>query len=264
MPLPRRSLLAALAATPLLRLAARAAEPPLIAAAADLEFALAEIIGAFEKETGIRLRAVYGASGHFAQQIENGAPFALFLSADESYPKALAAKGLTEGEGVVYAEGRLVLFARRDASFSADGAFSSLRAALERGKLGKLAIANPAHAPYGRAAEAALQEMGLWERLAPHLVYGESVEQAASFVASGAAEGGLLPLALCVPPAPLAALGASAPLPPETYRSAPLRQRMVLIKGAPPAAEAFFRFLQGETARRILLRYGFSVPAGGQ
>jgi molybdate transport system substrate-binding protein len=266
MTLSRRLALALLVASPLASSPrrGRADGPPLVAAAADLAFALADIVALFTRETGMTVRVVYGASGHFAQQIENGAPFALFLSADESYPRALAAKGLTEGEGVVYAEGKLVLFARTGAAFTPDPALAGLRAALAAGKLGKVALANPAHAPYGRAAAAVLQGAGLTEALAPHLVYGESVEQAAAFVESGAAEGGFLPLALCLPPAPLAAQGRFAEIPPAAYRAAPLRQRMVLIKGAGREAAAFYRFLQGETARQVLLRYGFSVPSQEQ
>lgn len=262
----RRPLLGLLSASPLLLRPqrGRSASPPLIAAAADLSFALDEIIALFGRETGLEVRAVYGASGHFARQIENGAPFALFLSADESYPLALAAKGLTQGEGVMYAEGRLVLFARTPASFSPDAALEGLRAALAAGRLGRLALANPAHAPYGRAAAAVLRGAGLEAPLAPHLVFGESVQQAAAFVESGAAEGGFLPLALVLPPAPLAALGRHTVIPPEAYRDAPLRQRMVLLRGAGPAAEAFYRFMQGEAARRILARYGFSVPGREQ
>jgi molybdate transport system substrate-binding protein len=153
-----------LAAAFIARLGACAADTvPTIAAAADLNYALKEVAERFTKDTDKKVKLTFGSSGNFTTQIRQGAPFGVFLSADEEYVKALAKEGKTEGDGTLYAIGRIGLFAPRGSPLKVDGDLNDLAAALKDGRLQKFAIANPEHAPYGRAARAALQHAGLWE-----------------------------------------------------------------------------------------------------
>lgn len=236
---------------------ARAQEGPLIAAASDLRFALDEVAAAFTAQTGQPLRISYGSSGTFAAQIQQGAPFEMFLSADEGYVFALADAGLTRDRGTLYAQGRIVLFAPNGSPLEVDEGLDGLERALEAGLIDRLAIANPEHAPYGRAAEQALRTRGLWEAVAPHLVLGENVSQAAQFATSGSAQGGIIAYSLALAPT-IAPLGRHALIPEDWH--APLRQRMVLTVHAGEEAAAFYAYLQTEPARAILRRYGFILP----
>ena len=165
-----------------------AAEVPAIAAAADLKFALAEVAARFSAETGQKVRISFGSSGTFMTQIEQGAPFEIFLSADENFVFRLANRGLTEDRGRLYAVGQIVLFAPLGSSLAVDAELRGLKSALAAGSLRRFAIANPEHAPYGRAARAALQSAGLWAEVAPCLVFGENAAHAMQFAASGSAD----------------------------------------------------------------------------
>ncbi|WP_395673889.1 molybdate ABC transporter substrate-binding protein [Phenylobacterium sp.] len=251
----RRHMLAALIA--LLSSPAIAQEAPVVAAASDLQSALPEIAAAFQKRTGLTVRLTFAASGALTQQIQNGAPYQVFLSADEDYVRRLLAAGRTEGEGRLYAVGRLGIFAPRGSSLKADPGLRDLKAAVRDGRVTRFAIANPDHAPYGRAAREALQTAGLWEAIRPRLVLGENVSQAGQFAVSGSAQGGLIPLSLASTPQVKAA-GTFALLPAAMHK--PLRQRAVVLKGARPTARAFYDFLGGAEARAVLARYGFTLP----
>jgi molybdate transport system substrate-binding protein len=237
----------------------RAADIPAIAAAADLKFALAEVAQAFEKDTGRQLKISYGSSGNFTQQIEQGAPFELFLSADENYIFRLADKGIAVDRGALYAVGRVVLFAPHGSPLKADAQLADLKSALSDGRLKRFAIANPDHAPYGRAARAALQHAGLWETIQPKLVLGENAGQATQFAAAGSSQGGIVPLSLSKAPE-IAKLGSFALIPAEWHAAEPLRQRMALTKKAGETARAFHAYVQQPAARAILVRYGFVLP----
>jgi molybdate transport system substrate-binding protein len=230
---------------------------PIVAAASDLKFALDEIAAEFGKQTGQGVNVVYGASGNLTRQLTEGAPYELFLSADEGFIYRLADAGLVRDRGVLYAVGRLVIFAPRGSPLTVDPELNGLRDLVARGALTRFAIANPQHAPYGRAAEAALRAKGLWQSVEPRLVLGESVAQAAQFATMGDAVGGLLAHSLVLAP-PLRAKGTYALLPEALHP--PLRQRMVLTLGAGAVAERFFAFLQQPPARAILAKYGFSLP----
>jgi len=234
-------------------------EIPVVAAAADLKFALTEVADQFRRNTGQSVKLVFGSSGAFKVQIENGAPFDLFLSADENYVYQLASKGLTNDRGTLYAIGRLVLFAPHGSPLQVDAEMKDLRAALADGRVKRFAIANPDHAPYGRAARAALRHAGLWLTLEPRLVLGENAAQAMQFAASGSSQGGIVPLSLSKAPE-IAKLGRFALIPAESHLSEPLRQRMVLTARANAAAGAFYRYLQSPVSREILVRYGFVLP----
>jgi molybdate transport system substrate-binding protein len=245
---------ACLLATP----AALAAQrPPMVAAAASLNFALTEIASQFARDRGARVELVFGASGTLTRQIQDGAPFELFLAADEEFPNRLAAAGLTRGAGVVYAIGRLVVFAPTGSPLTVDGELEGLRRLLNAGGVSRFAIANPDAAPYGRAAEAVLRRRGLWEALRPRLVLGDTVAQAAQFATTGNAVGGLLAYSLVLGPG-FADRGAYALIPDADHP--PLRQRMVLLERASPVAVQFYTYLQGEAARAILRRHGFAEP----
>lgn len=240
---------------------ALAEAPPPIAAAADLNAALPEVASLFRQATGKTVNLTFGSSGNFAQQIRNGAPFEVFLSADEGYVRTLAAAGRTEGDGALYAIGRIGLFQPRGSRIRADSRLADLAAALRDGRLRKFAIANPEHAPYGRAAREALQHARLWRAIAPKLVLGENVAQATQFATSGSAQGGIIPLSLALTPRVKAA-GAFALIAADWH--GPLRQRAVVLKGAGATARAFYDFLQGPPARGVFRRHGFVLPNEGR
>ena len=231
---------------------------PTIAAASDLQFALEEVAACFKADTGQALRLTFGSSGNFARQLEQGAPFALFLSADEELVFRLADKGLTHDRGSLYAIGRIVVFAPQGSPLKADAELSGLRAALENKQVSRFAVANPEHAPYGRAAEQALRHAKLWEPLSPHLVLGETVGQAAQFVVSGNCLGGIIAYSLALSPS-MKDRGSFALIPEHWHK--PLRQRMVLLRTASPAAKRFYAYLQKAPARAIMKRSGFVVPS---
>ncbi len=251
-------ILAAVLLLPCASFAARADGPPAVAAAADLTFALPEIAQAFRAQTGREVKLSFGSSGNFARQILGGAPFELFLSADETYVERLRERGKTLDSGKLYARGRIVLFVPAGSAIRADSDLADLARALDDGRLKKLAIANPEHAPYGRAGREALQAAGLWEKTRGRLVLGENASQAAQFAASGSAEAGIIPLSLVMAPA-MAGKGQYATIPESSHR--PLRQRMVLTAGAGGTASAFYDFLQKPEAEAILQRYGFITPS---
>ncbi len=229
---------------------AMAAEIPAIAAASDLKFALEEIAARFTAKSGVKLRLSFGSSGNFARQIEQGAPFELFLSADDSYIRRLVDKGLTRDEGISYAVGRLAIVVPKNSQISLDEKLDGLRGA----KINRLAIANPEHAPYGRAAEEILRSLGLWEKLKDHLVLGENVSQAAQFAAGGSTDGGIIAYSLVKAPG-MAEKTRHQLISPDLHK--PLDQRMVLMKNAGMNAQLFFDYLQGPAAREILAGYGF-------
>lgn len=236
---------------------AHAQDVPAIAAASDLQFALDDIAERFHKDSGLAVRITYGSSGNFTRQIAQDAPFEIFLSADESYVFALAAQNLTPDRGVRYASGRIVLFVPHRSSLKPDAQLTDLRKALADGRIKRFAIANPGHAPYGRAAKQALQSAGLWDKLQPYLVLGENVSQAAQFAASGSAQGGIFAYSLALAPA-IAARGQFVLIPEKLHQ--PLHQRMVLTRKAGDTARLFYAYLQQPAARAVFKGYGFALP----
>jgi molybdate transport system substrate-binding protein len=228
-----------------------------IAAASDLQFALADLAEQYEKQSGAKLAITYGSSGNFFAQIQSGAPFDLFFSADISYPRKLIAAGSADADSfVIYAYGHLVIWLSPDSPIDLTPA--GFRTLLDP-RIQKIAIANPEHAPYGRAAVAALQKAGLYERLKSKLVYGENISQAAQFVQSGGAQAGILAMSLTFAPAMKS--GKYWEIPRDLYP--PLEQAVVLLKSSSnkPAARTFLAFLHTESARDTLARYGFTLPS---
>ncbi len=230
---------------------------PRVAAAADLRGALTALAVRFSEEGLGEVSLVFGASGILARQIVQGAPFELFLSADEAYTEQVITAGRAHDAGALYAIGRLALFAPTGSPLQVDPACAGLRRLVRDGRLGRFAIANPAHAPYGRAAEAVLRRHELWDAMQPRLVLGENSAQAAQFAANGSTAGGLLPHALVVEP-PLSSAGSAALIP--AAHHPPLRQRMVLLREAGPVARRFYELVLGPAGRTVLERYGFGLP----
>lgn len=238
-------------------LAFAAQTPPVVAAASNLTDALNEIALRFALETGKQVRLSFGSSTNLARQIRQGAPFQLFFSADEEQALALARDGYAQDNGRVYADGRLVLFVPKGSPIKADPALRDLAAAVRDGRLRRLAIANPEHAPYGQRAQDVLIHAGLWPLLKDKLVLGENIGQAAQFTLSGSVEAGIIALSLARSPR-LAGHGNYAVIPSSWHR--PLRQRMVLTPGAGDTARQFYLYIKNPAARAILERYGFDIP----
>jgi molybdate transport system substrate-binding protein len=236
---------------------ALAGDVPVVAAAADLKFALEEVAAGFRIGTGQEVRLVFGSSGNFYSQIQEGAPFQMYLSADDQFVQQLYAKGFTLDDGTLYAVGRIVIMVPHGSTLKADPQLADLRAALRDGRLKKFAIANPEHAPYGRRAEEALRHTGLWDDIKDRLVLGENVSQAAQFATAGGAEGGIIAYSLALSPQ-VSKLGSFALIPADWHE--PLRQRMVLLKGAGDTARMFYRYVQQPAARAIFRKYGFALP----
>lgn len=254
--IPRRALLlsaVALAAGP----RAQAQTVPTVAAAADLKFALDDVAAQFEKETGQKITLVFGSSGTFLAQLLQGAPFHLFMSADEAFVFKLADAGKTRDRGQLYAFGRIGIIVPNGSPLKADPELKGLAAALQDGRLQRFAIANPEHAPYGARAREALTVLGLWEAIRPKLVFGENIAQTAQFATSGSTQGGIIALSLAKAPA-VSSLGQFALLPERLHQ--PLAQRMVLLKDAPASIVAFYEYLATPPAQAIMTRYGFAMP----
>ncbi len=223
-----------------------------IAAASDLKFALAELAPRYERQSGHRVQLNLGSSGQFAQQIRQGLPVDLYMAADEAFVFQLADAGLTQDRGALYALGRIAAAVPAASSTPLDPSLRGLVAA--GAAIRHFAIASPEHAPYGRAAREALERLGLWPWAQARLVIGENIAQTTQFVTSGAAQAGITALSLALAPE-VAKLARHVLLPANLH--APLRQRMVLLKSAGPAARDFYGFMQTPAARDVLRRYGF-------
>ncbi len=241
---------------------------PVIAMASSLRFCADELVAAFVGAGGAPLRLVFGSSGTLVRQIESGAPFAMFLAADEDFTLRLVKAGLTIDRGAVYGIGRLALVAHKAGGaaeqprIKIDSDMKGLAAALGAGRVRRFAIANPDHAPYGVRARQALQHARLWQALQSKLALGENVAQAAQFAGSGAADAGLIANSLARNPR-FASRVTQALIPASWH--APLPQRMVLLAAVadgPQRARArkFYSFMGSAKARKILKRSGFDLP----
>lgn len=227
-----------------------------IGAAADLQFAMFDLGARFQKESGTAVKLLYGSSGNFAQQIQNGAPFDMFFSANLDYPKQLEVSGLTEpGTFYGYAKGKLVIWVPNESKLDLT---LGLKALLDPA-VNKIAIANPEHAPYGKAAVAALQQEKIYDRVKSKLVMGEDISQTASFVTSGAADVGIVALSLALSPN-MRDRGRYFEVPGGDYPA--IEQACVILRSSKnkAAARRFLDFIKTPAARQVLLDYGFEVP----
>jgi len=227
-----------------------------VAAASDLTFALSEIAREFEKQTGNSVRLTFGSSGNLAAQIQNGAPFDVFFSADIDYPRRLEARGLVDSQSLfLFAAGKIVVWAASGARIDVHRGMDALLDPAVR----KIAIANPAHAPYGRVAVAALRHFKLYERVRDKLVFGENISQAAHFVESGNADMGIIALSIALSPT-MKDKGTYWEVPQSAYP--PLLQAVVLVSHSrqKKTAEEFLLYVRMPAAEAILKRYGFTPP----
>jgi molybdate transport system substrate-binding protein len=226
-----------------------------VAAAADLQFAMQDIAGRFQKETGKTVKPIYGSSGNFFQQIQSGAPFDVFFSANLDYPKKLEAGGLTEpGSYYQYARGKIVIWVPSGSKLDLA---SGMKALLDP-SVKKIAIANPQHAPYGQAAVAAMQREKIYDKLKDKFVLGENISQTASFVVSGAADVGIVALSLALSPN-MQDKGRYAEVPSEEYP--PIEQACVILRSSnnKDVARQFLSFIKTAAISEVLKNYGFDV-----
>jgi molybdate transport system substrate-binding protein len=228
-----------------------------IAAAADLKFALDDLIKEFEgKYPATKVNVTYGSSGNFFAQFQSGAPFDLFFSADIAYPRKLAEVGLGADDVFLYAIGRIVVWVPKDSPVDVEKL--GIKALLDP-SVRKIAVANPEHAPYGRAAVAAMKALNVYDTVASRLVYGENIAQTAQFVQSGAADVGILALSLAVAPQ-MRNAGRFWQVPLDAYPQ--MEQGGIILKSSRnlEAARAFREFVLGGHGREVLERYGFYLP----
>ena len=230
-----------------------------VAAASDLQFAFQEVAARFQHNSGISVKLIFGSSGNFFTQIQNGAPFDLFFSADSEYPQKLEAAGLAEpGTIYEYAVGKIVLWTPKESKLDLSRGLAVL---LDAG-VKKIAIANPEHAPYGRAAVSALQHEKIYEKVRDKFVLGENISQTASFVASGSAEIGIVALSLAMTPS-MQERGKYVEIPSEDYP--PIREAAVLLTSSKQkaAAQQFLDYVKSPAIIELLKTYGFSLPQSG-
>jgi molybdate transport system substrate-binding protein len=227
-----------------------------VAAAADLHETMSEIGSHFQSQSGIRVKVIYGSSEDFYQQILNGAPFDMFLSANADYPRKIASAGLARPDSYYeYARGKLVLITRANSTLDVQQGLKLLL----NPAVNKISIADPNHAPYGQAAVAALKTENLYEIVSPKIVRGENVSQAASFVLSGAAEVGIVAFSLIASPENSSQVRYRE-IPAGDYP--PIQQACIVLRSAKnqKSAMQFESYLRGAEAKEILRRYGFTVP----
>jgi molybdate transport system substrate-binding protein len=233
-----------------------AAQEITVAAAADLQFAMQEIGSRFQQESGKTVKFIYGSSGNFAQQLQNGAPFDMFFSANLDYPRQLDAAGLIEpGSFYEYAVGKIVVWVPNDSKLDLS---SGLKALLDP-SIKKIAIANPQHAPYGKAAVAALQKENIYDQVKDKFVLGENISQTASFVASGSADVGIVALSLALSPN-MKDKGRYVEVPSGDYPA--IEQACVIMRSSKnkDVAQRFLQFVQSLTIKDLLRKYGFAIP----
>jgi molybdate transport system substrate-binding protein len=237
-----------------------AAQEITIAAAADLQFAMQDIADRFQKETGRTVKLIFGSSGNFFQQLQNGAPFDIFFSASLDYAKKLEAAGLTEPASYYqYAKGKIVIWVPKESKIDVS---SGLQVLLNP-SIKKIAIANPQHAPYGQAAVAAMQKEHIYDKIQDKLVLGENISQTASFVVSGSADIGIVALSLAISPN-MRDRGRYAEIPSDEYP--PIEQACVILRSSKnkEAAKQFLSLFKRPAIGDVLRGYGFDVPSLSQ
>lgn len=233
---------------------AYADKTPVIAAASSAQLVLEEIKKIFIAETGLKINISYGSSGNLSRQIMQGAPFELFISADESYVSRLKKMQLTQGSEITYAIGRMALFVPNNTLVEVDEELLGLKKALKNKQIKHFAIANPEHAPYGRVAKEILINTGLWDPMQDQLVLAENIAQAAHYASTKISQGGLISYSFALLPF-MKNLGKFVLIPQSLH--SPLYAQMILIKQASPTAIAFYQYIQSRQAKNIFNQYGF-------
>lgn len=237
-----------------------AAQSITVAVAADLQFAMPDIAAGFQKQTGKQVKVIYGSSGNFFQQIQNGAPFDMFFSANLDYPKQLESSGLTTpGSFYQYAKGKIVLWVPNDSRINISSGLNSLLNPAVK----KIAVANPQHAPYGQAAVAAMQAQGIYDKVKDKIVTGENISQTASYVVTSAADAGLIALSLALSPT-MKDKGRYIEIPAAEYP--PINQACVILSSSKEkeTANQFLSYLKTNAVAETLQRYGFDVRTSSQ
>lgn len=252
MPLMRKFFLVLLA---LYVSASLAQKVPTIAAASDLKFAVEEIAANYKVDKGQDVKLVFGSSGVLWQQVKNGAPFGLLMSADEAYIDDLYKNGLTVDKGSLYAIGRIVLLEKKGSPIKLGTDKEVLIQAIKAAK--KIAIANPDHAPYGRAAKEFLTNAGVWDLAQPKLVFGENISQATMFALTGSADFAISALSLASSPQ-IQTQSTSVLIPDSLHK--PLKQKMALVKNNVASANDFYHYLLEPKSKQVMARFGFSAP----
>lgn len=230
------------------------AQATFVVVAANMKDAFVEIQKEFQREGKGELKVIYGSSGNFASQILNGAPFHLFISADEQYPLELFKKGKTVNDGAIYAIGKLALITNRSKGITLSDSKEKIADAIQ--KANKIALAKPELAPYGRGSVEYLKANNLWELANAKIVYADNIAMAAMFVTTGSADIGFT--ALSIAKSPSVAKQISSVELKEGYQ--PIRQRMVLIKNPTPDAIRLYEFMQSPKAKDILRSFGYLTP----
>lgn len=228
-----------------------------IAAASDLNFAFKELVAEFEKKTGTKVKLTLGSSGNFFSQIQNGAPFDAYFSADIRYPQKLQESGhAVSGTLYRYAVGRIVVWVPKSSRFPVEQA--GIEVLLDP-SIHKIAIANPKHAPYGRAAVSTMEHFKIYDRVKDKLVLGENISQTAQYIESGASDIGIIALALALAPS-MNSVGKYWEIPADAHP--PIEQGAVILKNGrnPEAAKSFFEFIKSDQGREIMTRFGFVLP----
>jgi len=223
-----------------------------IAAATNLRFVLPELVASFENNTGHQVSVSYAASGTLTTQIQHGAPFELFLSANPDYIQRLIDAELTQGNAINYAQAQLAFFASNKSALKLDQAFNGLKQRLEQGALNKIAIANPRHAPYGQAAQSTLEKVGLWQQLQPNLLMAENASQVMQFSLTASVDGGFVPYGHIIQPK-FASLGQFVKL------DAKLQQQAILLRNHTAISQQFLDFIQTDMAHEIFSKHGFLI-----
>ncbi len=230
------------------------AQATFVVVAANMKDAFTDIQNQFQKENKGELKVIYGSSGNFASQIMNGAPFHLFISADEQYPLELFKKGKTVNDGTVYAIGKLALIANKGKEITLDNSYEKITDAIKRAN--KIAIAKPELAPYGRASIEYLKANNVWELANSKIVYADNIAMAAMFVTTGSADIGFTALPIAKSPSVVRQIS-SVEL---NNGYQPIKQRMVLIKNPTPDAIRLYEFMQSPKAKEILKAHGYQIP----
>ncbi|MBC8267588.1 MAG: molybdate ABC transporter substrate-binding protein [Rhodospirillaceae bacterium] len=230
---------------------------PIIAVAANLRFVIEEVARSFYDESGISVRFSFGSSGNLSRQIIQGAPFEMFMSADEDYVFRVSEAGASADRGKIYAVGRIAAYAPKGSPLQQVAFPAGYVGVLNKQTKQRFAIANPDLAPYGRAAKEALEHAGLWQAMRPRLIYGENISQTAQFILSGSTFGGIIAYAQALS-SPFKENGDYQLIPASWHK--PIAQRMVLLNRSGDTTRRFYAYLSEVQAVAIFQKYGFTVP----